>query len=419
MLDRTVPPPFQHTHTFPLLEPTKIKLPNGIEAVFVKAGEQEVAKVEFIADAGKWFEPLPGVAYFTAQVLQKGTPTKNSFQIAEAFDQQGVHLDINPGYDFASLAWYGLTNKIDGLFNLVHEVLTQPVFPQDELKQATEIYLQGLKINLEKTSFLASRQLRQNLFGTAHPYGSDASPDEITRITRDSLITFHDRQYRNFKVICSGKIPASLEASILKMLGSFTPGKPERPQWNVTGNLTKNQFIEKKGSVQSSIRLGKRTIGRTHPHYPGLLLVNHIFGGYFGSRLMKNIREEKGLTYGIHSSVSALKHDCFLSIGADVNKENRLLTIDEINKELKKLYTERITATELEAARNHFIGSMQSEITTPFAHADRIKNIILHELPENFYQHLLNTIEAFSPDDLMEVAKKYFDEESFIEVSVG
>jgi zinc protease len=149
------------------------------------------------------------------------------------------------------------------------------------------------------------------------------------------------------------------------------------------------------------------------------LFLNHILGGYFGPRLMKNIREEKGLTYGIHSSVHALQHDSFTVIGADVDKENKELTFREIKSELKKLRTEKITTEELDNTRYHFIGSLQTEITTPFAHADKIKNIILNNLPDQYYQRMISRISTISSEELQTTAEKYFHEDSFMEVAAG
>jgi predicted Zn-dependent peptidase len=177
--------------------------------------------------------------------------------------------------------------------------------------------------------------------------------------------------------------------------------------------------LKKENSVQSSIRLGKHIIPRLHPDYPSLLLLNHIVGGYFGSRLMKNIREEKGLTYGIYSSIAALKYNSYLSIGTDVNIENRDLAIEEIKNELKNLRTVQTPHAELETARSHFIGSLQAEITTPFAHADKIKTILLYGLPDAYYQSIIQKIEMVDSNQLLETAQKYFDENSFSVVAVG
>jgi zinc protease len=419
MLDRKTPPAFKKSSTFALIQPEKEILSNGIGISYVNGGSQEVIKIEFVFNAGKWNESQSGVSYFTAHLLQKGTATKNSFQISSELDQLGVHLEVSPGYDFTSLSLYGLTKNIGRLLKLSHEIITQPIFSDIELQQAKDIYIQGLKINLEKTSYLASRLLRQNLFGKEHPYGRDADVPDIEVLKRTDLVNFHHDYFKNLEVICSGKITDEVKKELQSILTDFkvsASSKKAAPKLNPGPPV---EFVKKENTVQSSIRFGKRSISRTHSDYPALLMLNHIFGGFFGSRLMKNIREEKGLTYGIYSSLVTLKHDGYLSIGADVNNENRGIVIEEITNELKSLQAQALNSNELITARNHFIGSLQAEITTPFAHADKIKNIILYKLPENFYQTLVNKIESLNSKELLETAHKYFDSTEFHVVSAG
>ena len=179
-----------------------------------------------------------------------------------------------------------------------------------------------------------------------------------------------------------------------------------------------SEYIEIPDSVQSSLRLGKKIINRIDPDYPSLVLVNHILGGYFGSRLMKNIREAKGLTYGIHSSISTLKNDAFFVIGTDVNKENRELAIAEIKMEIKKLQQDLIYPDELKAARNHLLGSLQLETANPFSVVEKIKVIRLNQLSSDFYGSLFTSIQSSTSESLKQVAE-YFNEEYLSEVSVG
>jgi zinc protease len=419
MLDRTVQPAFQNSSSFDLLQPETITLKNTLPISVVRGGEQAVAKIEFIFEAGKWHESHPGVSYFTSHQLQKGTASKNSYQISSETEHLGVHFDVSPGYDFSSIALYGLTKNIPEVFSLTREIITAPVFPQHELDQMKAIYNQTLKINLEKTSYLASLELRKKLFGTDHPYGRDAELSNIAEIQHTWLSEFHATRFGNFRIICSGNFTDALLHALTDCFDSIQLNiSPER-KFAETHAAVDAGFIEKKESVQSSLRLGRRAVSRTHADYPAVLLLNHVLGGYFGSRLMKNIREEKGLTYGINSSVAALKHASYLAIGTDVNKENRELALEEIKNEMRKLCTQAISKSELEIARNHFIGSLQSEITTPFAHADKIKNILLFSLPPDYYQQLIMNVNALSSDELMETANKYFNPETFTSVVVG
>ena len=419
MLDRQTAPSFQKSTFFELIKPERFTLPNSISMLVVPGGEQEVIKVELIFKASKWQETQAGVSYFTAHLLQKGTSSKNSFQISSELDQYGVHLEVSPGFDFTSVTLYGLTKHMNRFFGLLFEIITQPSFPESELQQTKDIYIQGLKINLEKTSYLASRQIRRALFGNDHPYGRDAEIDDVEKIQREHLSGFHLRHYSNLNIICSGKVNDALLTGLQNTFAAVPVASSPETKIDKQGELTSSTYLEKENTVQTSIRLGKKMISRVHADYPALLLLNHILGGYFGSRLMKNIREEKGLTYGIYSSATALVHDGFLSIGADVDKQNRELTVVEIKKELNALRTQAVGSTELETAKNHFIGSLQAELTTPFAHADKIRNMLLYSLPENYYQALLNKIDSVNEITLQETAEKYFNEESFSVVAVG
>jgi predicted Zn-dependent peptidase len=180
-----------------------------------------------------------------------------------------------------------------------------------------------------------------------------------------------------------------------------------------------NEVISKDESVQSSLRLGKRFINRTHPDYFECLLLNHILGGYFGSRLMKNIREEKGLTYGIYSSINPFRNDCLFSIGADVGKEKKDLALLEIKHELNKLIERPIDPGELSAAKNHFLGSLQLEVANPFACIDKIKNIRLNDLDDSFYKSLFTKIQASNSSGLQALTAKYFSSDELRIVSVG
>ena len=419
MLNRKSPPAFNQDTTFSLLKPEIQKLNSGNKALFINGGEQDVIKIELIFDAGRWFENSRGVSHFTAILLPKGTTTLTSYQITNTLDYYGIHLEINPGLDFTSIALYGLARHIPFVLDLLIDVLTNSTFPEAELNQAKDIYVQGLKINLEKTSYLAARQFRKNIFGANHPYGMDFELADVNNINQSQLTDFRNAFFRNFTAFVSGKISDQIKKEITDKLNEIKSIEILAREYTKSPAALRDYHVDKEGSLQTSLRLGKLTIGRGHKDYAGLVLLNHILGGFFGSRLMKNIREEKGLTYGIHSSIHALKHDSYFVIGADVNRENRLITIEEIKNELERLHTELITPNELEVARSHFIGSLQSDMSTPFAHADKIKTIALFNLDHNYYQQLIKTMAEIKPEQLQGLAKKYFVNSEFYTTSIG
>ena len=418
MLDRTIAPAYNQDTSYSLLSPRINKLDNGVDVIYVIGGSQDVLKVELIFRAGRWYETKWGAAYFTAHLLSKGSAHKSSFEIAQLFDLYGAHLEVSPGLDFVSVSLYSLTKNIQPVLTLLKEILLEPSFPEKELEQTISIYTQNLKVNLEKTSFVASKLFRSTLFGESHPYGKELEEKDVKSLSRQDLAGFYSN-FKDFTVFVSGKVDSLTESLINKTFSELPKNNQENKLVAQQSIEPNHQEIDKEGSVQASIRLGTQSILRTHPDYSKLIFASHILGGYFGSRLMKNIREEKGLTYGIYAAIQPLKHAAYFAIGADVNKENIGITFDEIRKELKRLRSEPVNDEELLTARNHFIGSLQSEITTPFAHADKIKTIYLSNLPADYYQQMINTIKNISAHDVMSVSAKYLNEEKFFELAVG
>lgn len=419
MLDRTIAPPFVQSTAFDLLKPKRLTLPNGIELLFVGGSTQDVIKVEVVFHAGRWFERHWGAAYFAAQMLNKGTSSKSSFELARVFDLYGAHVELMPGLDYISVALYGLSKQLKPVLDLLNEILTDPSFPDKELEQTTSIYLQNLKINEEKTSFLAAKHFRKHLFGEDHPYGKELEESDVKNLS----VTHLKEHFRGLMVrptvFVSGKIDDEAAKNIENTFKSWNGGTIAEKRF-VTPMLKTQRFnVEKAESVQSSIRLGTHSLLRNDPDYSAVIFASHILGGYFGSRLMKNIREDKGLTYGIYSSVQPLRNGSYLSIGADVNAGNVELTFSEIRKELKRLRSEPVPDEELTTAKNHFIGSLQSEINNPFAHADKIKTIQLFALPGDYYQQMINRIARTTAADVMATADRYMNEDKFFELSVG
>ena len=419
MLDRKTPPPFNRSTSFTLLQPSVVTLPNGVNIHFISGGKQDVVKVDFFFNAGRWQEQAWGVSYFTSKLLTKGTKTKTSFEIAQRFDLFGANIELIAGLDYVGVSLYALTKNLEPVLQLLLEVLTEANFPEKELQQSKSIYLQNLKVNNEKTSFQASKLIRKNIFSDVHPYGKELEEEDVIKLERGQLTDFYQTFFSDFQVIVSGKIDTDTQHLITTMVGALTSVKKKEAVHVVGTSGEYRQYVKKADSVQTSIRLGRKSILRTHADYADVLFLNHILGGFFGSRLMKNIREEKGLTYGIYSSLHAMKHDSYVVIGADVNSENRDLAFQEIRNELKRLRTTEIGADELDTARYHFIGSLQSEITTPFAHAEKLQSILWYGLHPQHYKRMIERINVIRTEELIGIASTYFNEDLFLEVAVG
>lgn len=414
MLDRKTPPALRHTLDFHLPEPVQFAPGAAPECLLIASDLNSVLRLDFVFPAGKITEVHPGVSYFTGIMLEKGTIRHAAQSISEHLDYFSAHLDVSPGQDRVIVSLYCLSSSLKHILPLVLEILTEPVFPEDELRLAASIYSDELRVNMEKTSWLATNRIRNLVFGN-HPYGATATLEDVDAISRVWLDEHFRKNYQPSHVVVAGKIlPEDLsllsdfmdrqysKTGVQKQEGrtdfeTFIPGLQERQ--------------ERPGAVQCSIRFGRRATDRNSPDYPALLMADHILGGFFGSRLMKNIREEKGLTYGIYSSVQQLEHGNMLTIGAEVNKENLEQALDGIRAEMSGM--NRISAEELSTARHHFIGSLQNDVNTIFASAEKIRFLRINNLPEHYYSDLIRRIDRLTAEEIQEAAVKYWEPSTF------
>ncbi len=418
MLDRTSAPAFVKTNSFQLPQPSITILPGGVKVLHLNNIHQELAKIELVFEAGRWYETKPEISHLTVQMLDKGTQSMSSRQIAEVFDQFGAHIELGSNFDYATVSLYALKKHIHILIPVFFEMLTTPSFDESELDQLKDHFTQTLRVKNEKTSYLASKLIRKNVFGLEHPYGKSAEVSDVNKITASDLLNFFQLRMKPTHVFILGQVADkdfSEITSRINLLGKVTA---EQPLFTFSSQPSPATYVTKEGSVQTSIRFGKSTIQKNHQEYPGLVLLNYYLGGYFGSRLMKNLREEKGLTYGISSSISSFKNENLILIGTDVNKENRKLAIDEIRNEIKLLQSE-IIEDDLSLAKRHFIGSLQSDTASPFSVMDKIKSIELNQLMNDYYQNLISAVDQITSNRLSELAFEYLQEDSFSEVSVG
>jgi len=420
MLDRTSAPPVQKISKIDFQKAEHTRLSNGIPLHIINAGAHDIVSIEIILKSGKWFEPENGISHFTSKMLLEGTSKHSSNEIAKIFEFNGVHLIISPGIDFVSIIVYAVNSKLPEVLNIIRDCILIPTFPEDELKVMMDIQKQQLRVNEAKNSYVAGREIRKLLFGKAHPYGRLLSIQDIEEnINIKNLKNYYENRLLNkIEIIISGNI----NDYILKTLDVFSilPNDEffgiDHPDISVKNNKV---FEERPESLQSSIRIGRKTIPKTHPDYIGLIVLNEVFGGFFGSRLMANIREDKGYTYGVHSSLISLQHDDYLVIGTDVKKEYAEKTVEEIFKEAQKLIDTPIIQDELDLVKNHLLGNFLSSLETSFSLAEKFKNIYLSGMDYGFYDQYIDTIHSIKASELQALANTYLQPSAFSQVRVG
>jgi zinc protease len=404
-------------------EAKKFNLDNKVCAYLIEAGTEDIVRIEFDFLAGQIMEDIPLVASTTNAMLLEGSVNYNAESINRTIDKYGAFPNLSFDKDSAGFIIFTLNKHIEKILELCREILFRPIFPEDELNTLMKNRLQRYQVNRQKVNILSSDHFFQSVFGNEHPYGKYIVPDHFTNVTRSMLREFHSRHYNtsSMNIIVSGKLPSGIETLLNRFFGDIAKEIKKNPLSGIKikGDIEKKVFIEKSDAVQSAIKIGSLTINKQDPDYPGLKVVDTILGGYFGSRLMKNIREDKGYTYGINSSVNSLLQSGYKTITTEVGAGFAEKTKNEIYNEIRLLQTQPVTKEDLEVAKCFMSGEMIRMFDGPFALAESFKSVLDFGLDNNYYYRLAEKIKTIEPDEIMQLALTYYNIEDLYEVEVG
>jgi zinc protease len=407
-----------------ILVPTEfVTLKNGISLFLINAGTEDLMRMEFVFRAGMVLEYLPLLATSTNMMLTEGSEKYSSEELNNILDYYGIFLNLSVEKDTAGLIVYFLNKHIEKALELIVEILFRPAFPEKELNILMKKRVGWYRIAREKVQNLAMDQFFESVFGIHHPYGRQVCEKDFEGMSPSLLKDFHAKFYRPDKmtVIISGHIPektVGLFENYFGMLQSKEIHIEDSGNF-IKGAAEKKMHIEKAGALQTAFRIGSSSVNKRHPDYPGLKFLNVILGGYFGSRLMKNIREEKGFTYGIHSSVSSLDLSGFKVISTEVGKNNCEQAADEIYKEIRLLQRIPVEIDELEVVRNYMSGDMIRMFDGPFAIAESFKAVWEFGLDYNYFIRLMNLIRTVTPDEILRLANTYYSIDDLYEITAG
>lgn len=403
-------------------EPQKRLLDNKVPLYQFNVGSEEIVRIDFIFDAGEINSELPMVAPITNMMLKEGTVSMKAEELNEKLDFHGIMYNLFCSYDKAGLSLLCLNKYLENALELASDMLIRPSFGEKELTTLLGKQKNDYLISRDIVAVLAKESFFSNIFGNGHPYGRTVELKDFDKITTEQLRTFHANCYipDNLYIVVAGKIPKNTEQLINKYFGNqqrrdlvplefnFIPKKPE-----------KRRHTEKANAVQTAIRIGSTTINKCHPDYPGLKVVNTILGGYFGSRLMKNIREDKGFSYGIASSLYSTQQSGIKVIFTEVNQANTNEAIDEILKEVSILGREPIKSDELEIVKNYMLGNLVRSLDGPFALIDNFRSLYEFGLKNDFNYLLEEKIKNISADEIMELVNNYYKIDDLTVVTAG
>lgn len=425
MIDRKLQPSVLNATELELtLKPYEhYTLDNGVSVYAINTGEQEVMMAEWVFFAGNWYEEKNLVAATTNYMLRNGTKHKTAFAVNEHFEYYGSSLNRTCYNETATITLHCLSKHIDVLLPVVSEILTEATFPENELAIYKQNQEQRLQVSLKKCEFIAGREIDALLYGKQHPYGKYSSIPEYEALQREDLQNFYEQYYANGNCILfvAGKLPANLEQQLNENFGSLPFNKQPVPyvQHELRpATQKKHNLINDAAGVQGAIRIARPFPNRHHPDFIKVQVLNNIFGGFFGSRLMANIREEKGYTYGIYSYLENHIEESAWVVSTEAGRKVCTATIEEVYKEMKRLQLEPVSDDELHLLRNYMMGSILGDLDGPFQLIARWKNYILNNLTETYFYNSLETIRTITKEELMSLAEKYLNTEDFYELTV-
>lgn len=418
-IDRSRPPKIETSFEITPGSVEQITLPNGVTLCL--CGDpvaQDVVRLDVMTRGGRWHQQCPLQATYTNRMLQEGTRHHTSLEIAEMFDSHGAWTDFSSSllYSYASL--YTLKKYFRPMAELLHEVVAEPAFDEDELKIQTSIGKQNQKVNFSRPAFHSRNMLARMLFGDDHPASACATLDDYDNLTSGLLRSFYTQHYNtaNTTILMSGNFSDDLIATVSDLFGrEVTAGSPTPVQGLHRDVVTTDEGIRVKSmpeASQTSLRMGLFVPDRSNADYPDLHILTTVFGGYFGSRLMQNIREEKGYTYGISASLVAYPGTTVMSIASEVNSNHVEETIAEIKREMDRLRDELVSDDELEMVRNYLSGELMRSFDEPFYAADTKMFLLEFGLGQDYYARVTDALRSVTAESLREVARRYYDPQS-------
>lgn len=421
MLNRQQAPDFKQVSTINFIEPKHKQLDNNVPVYVVYSGEQDLVRMEFLFNNVNWNLEKPLQAIAVSAMLNNGTIQYSSKEIAEQIDFYGAFFQTEYAQDQSTVTLYTLNKHLASVLPIVKNILSDSQFPQHELDIYVQNQKQKLQVNLQKNDILSRKEFAHALFGHT-AYGVDIQARHYDELKRQDLIDYFKAAYtpNNCTIVVSGKFDEDSFDLLNQQFGSdWDRSDSVANAFNFDSAGKQYVYKERPEAIQSAIRIGKIAVNRKHEDFPGLQILNTVLGGYFGSRLMNNIREDKGYTYGIGSGISSLQDAGYFFIATEVGAEVCADALVEIYKEIELLKNELVGEEELTLVKNYMLGSMLGSLENIFSHADKFKNIHFFGLDYDYYNQYIEKVKSITAEEIKDLANKYLSVDDFTEVIIG
>lgn len=422
MIDRKKPPKITSDFDLSVHDLRISQLSNGIKLYELNTGSQPILKLDILLHSGRVEEKVIGTAKAALHLLREGSVSKDAEKLAKTFDFYGAVIKNQSSLEHSYMNLVILDKHFKEIWPTWLEMIQFPMYDDRELDKYIQLTVEKMQFQLAQNDVLAYRKITEHIFGAEHPYGYNTEIEHVKALKRDDVLDYYNRNFaeNNISVVLSGKYSEGTRAEIINGLENFgRKKKMEAIQFKVPTSPPKKILIETKNKLQASLKIGSPLFDYRHDDYSGFKMLNMVLGGYFGSRLMKNIREEKGYTYGIYSAAHCLDKGGYFYISADVGNEYLDPAISEIFSEMKILKEKPIDSKELEMVRNYVNGQILSSLDGPFAKAQLIRNLAAKGLTLDDQEKHVKKMTQTTAKDLQDLANKYFDSDSYSTVIAG
>lgn len=413
----------------PLVTPDSVSLPeaacrtlrNGVKIYTLASDDFEVVRMTLVVHAGTSMQRKPFSASATVNMLSEGSANMSAQQIAERLDYYGSWFDVNIDRDYVYISFCSLARFFAPTAEVAEQIILRPAFPETEVAAYCAKRRQQLAVERRKVDTIAREAFARAMFGDDHPYGISSDESLYDDLRRDDLAELYRRLYvaENCFIVCSGRIDEEVLSIVSRIAESIpsaeTAPQPLFPPCHTTHRL----HVEHKPAVQSAIRIGRRLFDRRHEDFVGMQVVATVLGGYFGSRLMQNLRARNGYTYGVMAAMVNFDREGYLAIATQVASEHADDALREIYAEIERLRTETMSDEELRLVKNMMIGEMLRILDGPFGIADVTIENILCGKSNTATSQAVEQILATTPDDVLRLARRYLRREDMVEVVVG
>src|SRR5688572_9721336 len=425
--DRSKPPTLGPPPKVSLPPIVTRELPNGLKLMIVEHHELPVADFILVVESGGTIDPTgkTGLANLAAAMLTEGTTTRTSLEISDQAAFLGVGLNASSSWDATTVSLRTPTSQLDSALALFADIALNPAFPQSEFERIRKDRLTSLIQLKDRPTAIANQAYAAILYGSRHPYGQQliGSEASVNALSVPDLQSFYRTSFvpNNATLIVVGDVtPAQVEAKIQALFGTWQRGVVPQPTFTEPprAGTTTVYLIDKPGAPQSSFRIGSIGVPRSTRDYFALSVLNTILGGSFTSRLMQNLRETHGYTYGARSAFEMRRAAGPFTASAEVVREKTDSALVEFMKELNAI-REAVPAEELSKAKRYMQLGLPGDFETTQQIANALIPVAVYDLPLDYYNNYVQNIEAITPAEVQRVARQYINPSSLAIVIVG